>query len=211
MDTNYLSAAYIAHAACQTWLSQFTISDSNPNKNSRIPETRHIIFISSLLAFLPLAGYSPYTPPKTALRALSETLSQELLLYEHDTPIRTHCVFPGTIFTPGYEIETRLKPGITKKLEEKDRAQTADEVASETLKELERGDENITTSGLLGRAMKSTMLGGSRRSGWGIFDWIMSWMVGIVAVSERRNMDGKVRIWGNDQGSAVPRGSVKQR
>ncbi|KAL9131078.1 MAG: hypothetical protein Q9217_000901 [Psora testacea] len=191
MDTNYLSAAYIAHAACQTWLSKSVVTNPHSKKTPTTLETRHIIFISSILAFLPLTGYSAYTPSKIALRALSETLSQELLLYELHTRIKPHCVFPGTIFTPGYEAENRTKPGITKKLEEGDVGQTAEEVAKETLRKLERGEENITTSGLLGTAMKAGMLGGSRRSGWGIVETIISWIVTIVLVFERRHMDEK--------------------
>ncbi|KAL9099856.1 MAG: hypothetical protein Q9163_004704 [Psora crenata] len=199
MDTNYFSAAYVAHAACQAWLSQSPNPSHDPNKEPPRPETRHIIFTSSLSAFISLAGYSPYTPAKTALRVLSETLSQELLLYEHRTPIRPHCVFPGTIFSPGLENENAIKPGITKILEESDEGQTAEEVARETLSKLEKGEENITTTGMAGRAMKAAMLGGSRRSGMGIFDLVISWVAGIVLVCVRRNMDGKVRDWGKEK------------
>ena len=110
-----------------------------------------------------------------------------------------HCIFPGNIFTPGYEEENRSKPGITKKLEEADEGQTAEEVAKETIRGLERGEENITTSGLLGKAMKAGMLGGSRRSGWGMLDLVISWVVGIVLVLERRSMDEKVRRWGREK------------
>ena len=143
-----------------------------------------------------MAGYTPYTPTKTALRALSESLSQKILLYaSHTAPIRTHCVLPGTIFTPGLEIENSTKPGITKQLEESEGGQTAEEVALETLRGLEGGGENVSTGEWLWRAMKAGILGGSRRAGWGMLDLVMSWVVGIVLVVVRRKMDGKVRIW----------------
>ena len=196
MDTDYFSAAYTAHAIVTAWLS----SPSSPiGKPGPPPEPKHLIFVSSLLAFLPLAGYSPYTPAKTALRALSETLAQEMLLYEQHTPIETHCVFPGTIFTAGFEREQSLKPGITKLLEEADGGQSAMEVAEETIRGLEKGQGTVITSGWLGAAMKAGMLGGSRRSGFGIVDTILAWVVGIVLIFVRRDMDGKVRGWGKEK------------
>ena len=193
MDSNYFSSAYVAHAAVQSWVNHFR-SSPEPNQTAK-----HIIFTSSVLAFLPLAGFCPYTPSKVALRALSDTLSQELLLYAPLTPIRTHTVFPGTIFTEGYEKENLIKPAITKKLEEADGGQTPEQVAAASVKGLERGEEMITTNGILGVAMKSGMLGGSRRNGWGIVDTVMGWLVTIVMVFVRRDLDGTVKTWGKER------------
>ena len=199
MNTDYFSAAYTAHTAVQSWLTSSPSPDPAVKGGAAAPEPKHLVFVSSLLAFLPLVGYTPYTPAKTAIRALSETLAQELLLYAHHTPIETHCVFPGTIFTSGYEREQQLKPGITKKLEETDEGQSAAEVARETLKGLERGDGTVVTSGWLGMAMRAGMLGGSRRSGFGIVDTVLAWVIGIVLVFVRREMDDKVMAWGKDK------------
>ena len=196
MDSNYFSSAYIAHAALQSWLKAPS-SSSNPKQ-----EPKHIIFTSSVLVFCPILGYSPYSPAKSALRTLSDTLSQELELYSSHTPIRTHTILPGTIFSPGYENENLTKPAITKKLEESDGGQTPDEAAKASLTGLERGDELVSTSGILGVAMKAGMLGSSRRNGWGIVDTIMAWIVVIVMVFVRRDMDGTVRKWGRDQGGS---------
>ena len=193
METNYFSSAYVAHAAVQSWVNHFK-SSPKPKQTAK-----HIIFTSSVLAFLPLAGYSPYTPAKIALRALSDTLSQELLLYAPFTPIRTHTVFPGTIFTEGYEKENLIKPAITKKLEETDGGQTPEQVAVASVKGLERGEELITTNGLLGIALKSGMLGGSKRNGWGVVDTVMGWLVMIVMVFVRKDLDGKVKTWGKER------------
>lgn len=191
IESDYLSTAYTAHASIQAWLSHAPKSASPTHK-----EPKHLIFFSSLLAFLPLVGYSSYTPAKTALRALSETLSQELLLYADHTPIETHCVFPGTIFTAAYEREQVLKPDITKKLEESDGGQTPKEVAEETIRGLERGEGNVVTSGWLGSAMRAGMLGASRRRGLGIVDTILAGVVGIVLIFVRRDMDAQVAAWG---------------
>ena len=190
MEGNFYSAAYIAHAFLQPWLQKPT----GPNSEG----AKHIVFTSSLVAFLPLVGYSHYAPSKFALRALSDTLSQELLLYHPLRNIRTHTIFPGTIFSPGLDVENQTKPGITKKLEESDGGQTPEEAAASSLKGLERGEELIT-SGILGVALKAGMLGSSRRNGWGIVDTVMGWAVMIVIVIVRRNMDGTVRKWGAER------------
>ena len=193
MESNYLSSAYVAHAAVQSWINHFRYSPEPAQA------AKHIVFTSSVLAFLPLTGYGPYTPAKVALRALSDTLSQELLLYAPLAPIRTHTVFPGTIFSEGYEKENLIKPAVTKKLEEADGGQTPEKVAAASVRGLEQGEELITTNGILGVAMKSGMLGGSRRNGWGIVDTVMSWLITIVMVVVRRDLDGKVKAWGNER------------
>lgn len=193
MDSNYFSSAYVAHAAIQPW-----VEGSKTAPDPKQP-AKHIVFTSSVVAFLPLVGYSPYTPAKTALRALSDTLSQELLLYAPLAPIRTHTIFPGTIFSPSLETENLAKPAITKALEESGGGQTPEEVAKASVKGLERGEELVTTMGPLGVAMKAGMLGSSKRNGLGIIETIMSWVVVLVLVFVRRDMDGKVLEWGKER------------
>ena len=92
-----------------------------------------IVFVSSVLGYMSIIGYSSYSPGKHALRGasamcsrivhvikysvgLAETLRSELLLY----PIDVHIYFPGTIYTPGYEEENKTKPRVTLKIEETD-------------------------------------------------------------------------------------------
>lgn len=201
MDSNYFSSAYIAHTTLRNWLSR---SPSDPA--SKMKEPRHLIFTSSVLAFYPLIGYSPYTPSKCALRALSDTLSQELQLYSNGDAVKMHTIFPATIFTAMYEQENLTKPAITKKLEESDGGQTPEEVAAASVKGLERGEELVTTSGLLGYAMKVGMLGASKRNGWAFLDTIVSWVVSVIFVVVRWDMDSTVRKWGLQKGS---QGTVK--
>lgn len=198
MDSNYFSSAYVAHAALRGWLSP----SASPSKAT---ETKHLIFTSSVVAFYPLAGYSPYTPSKSALRALSDTLSQELQLYSKGEAVKVHTIFPATIFTAMYEVENLTKPAVTKKLEESDGGQTPDEVATASVKGLERGEELVTTNGLLGYVMKVGMLGASKRNGWGVVDTITSWIMSIVYIFVRWDMDRTVRKWGlvkSSQGAA---------
>lgn len=114
--------------------------------------------------------------------------------------MRIHTVYPGTIFTAGLESENRLKPRITKSLEESDGGQTPEEVAAASLKGLERGDESVVTA-WLGMLMRAASLGASKRNGWGIVDTLLSWVVSILMVVVRRDMDGKVREWGKVHGT----------
>lgn len=72
-------------------------------------------------------------------------------------------------------------------------------MARETLRGLERGEGTVVTSGWLGVAMRGGMLGGSRRSGLGIVDTLVAWVIGVVLVFARREMDGKVRAWGKGE------------
>ena len=194
MNTNYFSSAYMAHAVLQSWLSPSTASTPQ-SSNSSAADSRHIVFTSSVVSFLSLAGYAPYTPTKIALRALADTLSQEMLLYPPSPSrpaIETHCIFPATILTASYEAENKIKPGITKKLEEDDKGQTADEVAIESIKGLEAGKELITTE-WLGWAMKCGSLAGSQRS---LFDVLGSWIVSLVLWAVRMDHRSKVQKWG---------------
>ncbi|KAI4125503.1 MAG: hypothetical protein LQ338_004205 [Usnochroma carphineum] len=201
-ESNYLSAAYIAHAALQLWLKPSHPETSTTTKqttsSSIPPPPRHIIFTSSVLAFYPLVGYSPYTPVKSSLRTLTDTLSQELLLYP-STPTRPavipHCVFPATIFTQSYVEENKTKHPITLKLEEDDKGQTPEEVAEASVRGLERGEEMVTTE-WLGGLMWTGAMGGSRKRGWGVWDTVVGWVVLVVFGWVRWDMDRTVRRWG---------------
>lgn len=205
METNYLSAAYTAHAAIRAWLAhsherrKHTDPSSSPAPQRQDPY--HLILTSSLINFVPLVGYLPYTAGKRALGALTDTLSQEVQLYEHHTPIVPHTVFPGTIYTTAWDRENESKPAVTKMLEEGESdGQTPMQVAEAVLAGLDRGDEQIVTGGFQANLLRASMLGWNRRNGWGVLDTLLAWLVSIVFVVVRRDMDGKVRKWGREKG-----------
>lgn len=185
MKTNYLSAMYTAH----TTLKLMTSHPPPPGA-----PRRHLIFTASVLAFVPLAGYSPYSPAKAALRALADTLQQECLLYD----IAVHCCFPATIYSPGYEQEELVKPAVTKKLEEGDSGQTPVEVARVCIGGLERGETSVTT-GFVGGVMRATAWGGSRK-GSVVRDTLWSWVAGVIWLWVKWDMDRTVRRWGRENG-----------
>jgi len=147
MDVNYSSCVDMAHALLNEWLAP-------PVKKKE----RHLVLTSSVVAFYSVAGYSPYSPSKAAIKNLSDALAQEVLLYGDHVKVRT--VFPGTILSPGLENENRAKPGITFILEESDPEQTPDQVATNAIKGLEKG-EYLVTVGWLGAAMRACAWGGS--------------------------------------------------
>lgn len=197
MNTNYFSAATIAHAALRSWLTPSPSTAPALSSPASNPPVNHIVFTSSVVAFYPLVGYGPYSPSKIALRALSDTLSQELQLYPSPPHpvVKTHTLFPATIFSPSLAVENAIKPAVTKILEEADGGQTPDEVARACIAALERGEELVTTS-WVGWAMRVGSLGASR--GRSVLDVVGGAMVGGIMPFIRWDMDGTVRKWGRE-------------
>jgi 3-dehydrosphinganine reductase len=204
MDSNFWSSAYVAHAILKQWLAPSTTSE----KLSPDTPPRHLIFTSSIVAFYTIAGYSPYSSGKAALRSLCDSLRQEVDVYNGSrlhpsgkgpvAPVKLHCVFPGTIFSPGLEQENLTKPGITKKLEEDDGGQTEEEVALTSVKSLEKG-EYLITGPLIGYAMKASALGGSPRNN-ALRDTLMIWVTSLVWLFVGPDLDGKAWRWGKEKG-----------
>ncbi|KAI9819968.1 MAG: 3-dehydrosphinganine reductase [Pycnora praestabilis] len=216
MDVNYWAATYTAHATLKAWLrpvSSSTRPGETPTSGDKQPSPppRHLIFTSSVLAFYTLVGYTNYSPAKAAMRSLSDTLTQEMNLYNgarrHDpslgptADVKIHTVFPGTIYSPGYDNESQIKPAITRKLEESDPGQTEDEVAAASLRGLEKGDYLVTV-GFLGSAMRGCAWGGSPRNNW-VVDTLMTWATSLVWMFVQRDMDGKVWDYGKKNGLPV--------
>ncbi|EPS25693.1 hypothetical protein PDE_00627 [Penicillium oxalicum 114-2] len=203
MDTVYWTAANMAHATLRKWLSP--VQPSNQTKTPR----RHLVFCASVLAFAPIAGYGPYSAAKAALRSLSDTLSQEIEMYNGAysqrhrevapaADVKIHTVFPMGILSPGYDKEQELKPALTKKLEEADQPQTPEEVARVTIAALERGEYMITTM-FMGNILKGFSLGLSPRNGL-IGDTLLGWLSNLVALQVIPDLRSKAFNWGRSQG-----------
>ncbi|KAJ5516844.1 hypothetical protein N7527_008404 [Penicillium freii] len=203
MDTIYWTAANIAHATLRNWLTP--VAPSGQMKTTR----RHLIFTCSTLAFVPIAGYSPYSPAKAAIRSLSDTLSQEIEMYNgaytqrhrSDAPaadVKIHTIFPMGILSPGFDNEQRTKPELTKKLEESDKPQTPSEVAKISISALERGDYLITTN-VVGSIMKGTALGPSPKNSI-VRDTMLSWLSNLVFLQVIPDLRSKTFAWGKQNG-----------
>ncbi|KAI0997490.1 hypothetical protein K3495_g10698 [Podosphaera aphanis] len=167
MDVNYWSCVDMAHAILQGWLA--------PEKHGK-GQIRHLIFTSSAVAFFPIAGYAPYAPTKAAIKSLSDTLVQEVVLYGDE--VKIHTIFPGTIQSPGYEKENITKPEITRILEATDPVQSPEVAAAKAIHGLENG-EYLVTIGFLGDAMRGCAWGGSTRNNW-VIDTALTWITSLV-------------------------------
>ncbi|KAL8365975.1 hypothetical protein RB595_004654 [Gaeumannomyces hyphopodioides] len=192
MDVNYWGAAEMAHAILRAWYDPSRGRGPGPRS-----EPRHLVFTASVVVFFALIGYAPYTPSKTALRGLADTLCQEALLYP-DHPVRVHVVAPGTILSPGFDREQRTKPDITLQLEKDDPRLTPDQVAAASIRGLERGDYFVTV-GFLGELLRFANLGGSLRNNW-LVDTIGAWLVAAVWFFVQWAIHGDIKAYAKKHG-----------
>ena len=209
MDTLYWSAAYMAHATLNAWLQPSSKPERKQTSGSSIDTTRHLILTSSIVAFLPIAGYAPYSPAKAAMKSLTDTLAQELAVYngaraattssapKPQAEIKFHTIYPMGILSPGFENENKLKPALTMMLEKDDKPQTPDEVARIAIDRLERGEQHITTM-FLGHLMKGAGMAGSVRHGF--MDVLMNMLGGVAILFVAPDLVKKCWNWGRENG-----------
>ena len=204
MDINYWSAAYLARAALKVWLRP----EPKSSRSSEVALPCHLVMTSSVVAYIGIVGYSPYSPSKAAMRSLVDTLRSELELYRgaqrQDSSrapareVKIHCVFPGTILSPGYEEENKSKHSVTKLLEKSDPKQTPDEVAEASIRGLETGNFLIATQ-WMANLLRAGGLQGSPRNNWFI-DTLLSFIVSIAWFFIGADLDGQVYKFGKEHG-----------
>ncbi|CAJ2506284.1 Uu.00g004140.m01.CDS01 [Anthostomella pinea] len=190
MDINFWGSAEMAHAILRLWLA--------PNAPV-VTEPKHLIFTSSVVAFFPVVGYGPYTPAKSALRGLADTLLQEVQLYPQK--VKIHVVYPGSISSPGFERENKTKPEITNMIEDGDPVQSPDEVAAASIRGLEKGYYFITVA-FLGHVLRWSALGGSTRSNI-LVDTVMGWVIGVAMLVAGPLIHRQIRQYGKKHGHPV--------
>ncbi|KAI9670703.1 MAG: 3-dehydrosphinganine reductase [Alyxoria varia] len=216
MNVNFWSAAYMARCALRAWFyPQYNgehARDSSSSRDGSRQQPRHFIMTASTAAFVGIAGYSPYSPGKAAIRSLHDNLQSELNVYhgalaarQHSAQdkqlrqVRIHTVFPGGISSPGHEEENKTKHPVTKLLEEDDEMQTGDEAAAAAIAELEKGRCLITTQRLQGAAMRASSLQGSPRDRWFV-DTVFSWLMSVVWLFISWDLERKAWKWGYNNG-----------
>jgi 3-dehydrosphinganine reductase len=96
--------------------------------------TGHIVLLSSGAGLIGLFGYSAYSPSKFAVRGLAESLRGELKFSGIDVSI----VYPPDTDTPQLEEENRTKPPETKAITAVAKLWSADAVAAEILRGIEK-------------------------------------------------------------------------
>ncbi|KAH8821841.1 3-ketodihydrosphingosine reductase-like protein tsc10 [Xylogone sp. PMI_703] len=195
MDLNYWAATEMAHAILGDWLKL----DPSAKPTGQPRKTHHLIFTSSVLSLYPITGYIPYSPAKAALKSLSDTLAQELLLYQDPYPeVKVHTVVPGTITSPGFERETAMKPDVTLQLEESDPVQSPDEVATYAIQGLEKGQYLVTVA-WLGSLMRGLSWGSSPMNNT-VWDTLVAFAAIIIRIFVMMDLNGKVRAYGKKHG-----------
>jgi 3-dehydrosphinganine reductase len=216
MDLNYWSACYLAHTVLRLWTEEKqAASDKTADTALKVtePPPRHFIMTASLVVYVGIAGYLPYSPAKAAMRQLADGLKSEINLYNgaryHNLPsgatpkqpeIKISLTAPGTILSPGFEIEEQSKHPVTRILEEGDPRQLPDAVAEAMIKGLEKGNF-MTTTHFLGHAMRVSALGGAPRNGlFGIRDALFSWATAIAWLFIGPDMEKKVWKFGKEHG-----------
>jgi 3-dehydrosphinganine reductase len=130
-----------------------------------------VVFVSSTLGYMTLLGYASYSPAKHAVKALADSLRQELLLYD----ISVQVFMPCTMFTPGYEEENKTKPQITLKIEETDGGLTGEQAAAAMLNGVKKNQTHIT-----GDFITELFRASTRGSSPGHF-FLWDWCLGIIA------------------------------
>lgn len=207
MEIDYWAASYLAYSTLRSWLKPASGKSAEPNARPR-----HFIITSSVACFAGLAGYTSYAVAKSALRSLADHLRSEMNLYNGyraanpgkgpEAEVKIHCVFPGTITSPGWEHEQTIKHEVTKKLEETDPRQTEDEVAAAAVSGLEKGGYLIATQ-WLAQIMRAGMLGGSPRNN-AFVDTIVGWVAYIVWLFVGPDLESKVYNYGQTNEVKLP-------
>lgn len=177
---NYFSSVYITHALLQRWLKY-------PADSSIV---RHIVFTNSTAAFVAIPGYIAYTPAKTALRALADTLRQEVLLYQKEQTIEVHCSYPGTITTETFFDEQKMKPALSKTLEgsnDPKKSMTPQAAATGIIAGVDRGDFCIILD-FETRFLFNNMRGPTPSNTF-IADWVLGFIASLVWPFIRRMWD----------------------
>jgi 3-dehydrosphinganine reductase len=211
MDLNYFATAYMAHNALRAWLyPEVPYTAQEKGATSELP--RKFIMTSSAVAFINLAGYSPYAPAKAALRSLADGLRSEVQLYNSARRSQTNStgpvpapfdvdiniVFPGTMLSPGLDNENKTKHPVTFELESSDPKQTELDAATAAVKGLEGGDFMTPTNWLVHLMRLGTMSGSQRNN---VFvDTIGAWIATIIWLVMVPDLNGKVWGWGKKNG-----------
>ncbi|KAH9180051.1 oxidoreductase [Lactarius sanguifluus] len=168
------------------WLSAWSaIAASKRMVRTRTSKGK-IIFVSSLLGYFGMIGYSTYSPGKHAIR-LAETLRQELLLYLIDV----HLYMPGTMYSPGYEEENKTKPELVRKIEESDEGLSPERAAEGLYQGVRKGEFHITDT-LLADIFRTSTRGASPYGSNILKDLLFGFLGTIALPLWRRSVDKQV-------------------
>jgi 3-dehydrosphinganine reductase len=126
MDINYYGTVHICRAAAPGMISR---------------GGGHLINISSLVAIIAAYGYSAYAASKWAVRGFSDVLRSEL----KPRGVRVSIAFPPDTDTPQLAFEEPIKPFETKVIASANKVYSAEKVARDILRGVERNHYIILT------------------------------------------------------------------
>lgn len=149
IDINYKTCIYLLHVVVPMM------------KKNKEAEEKHIVVLSSTVAFYSFIGYSQYAPLKSALKALSDSLRQELAPFN----IKVSTVFPGNFASEGYIEENLTKPSITSDIEGSSKPISVKECVDIILDGL-RGNTTYIHTDFIGWVLNCFSLGFGPRSWW---------------------------------------------
>ena len=113
-----------------------------------------------------------------------------------------HCAFPADFLSPGFKLEQETKTPLTKRIQGTNLAvaeleakfPSSENVAALIIAAVDKGDFIICEDSLAASALFTTMIGLSPKRGWGIFDSLLSVMMGwLVMPFFRRKWEGMSR------------------
>jgi len=123
IDVNYLGAAYTAQFA-----------------RPLMSKGSHIIFSGSVCSLMSFAGYGGYGPSKYALKALADTLRNEL----KSENINVHLLVISPMDSPGYKVECQTKPEVCAAIEGTATLFTPEQIAQKVMTGIAHGNFLIT-------------------------------------------------------------------
>lgn len=143
-----------------------------------------ICLVSSVIAFVPIYGYSAYAASKGAIVAFGESLRQEMKLHG----VRVMLYYPPTTDTPGLEEENRTKPAAVWAMESQsgwNKIYSADDVAASIASSIEAG----VAHGMIG--FDSWLMRMGQRLVPSLFRWLADLEVKKAIQSTARSLDAK--------------------
>ncbi|KAJ5718048.1 short chain dehydrogenase/ reductase [Penicillium malachiteum] len=193
MKNNYYSTAYAAKAMLEIWVeNDQKLSNIYIQNAPKEQMTRKMVFINSAAAFLGVPGSVAYTPAKSAVRALADTLRFEFLRHNSATTTYTiHIAFPADFVSPGFRLEQDTKPYLTKRIQGTDLASfaeleakfpTAEKVALGVIANVDLGNFIICEDSMAASCLFTNMTGLSPKRGLGIVDSVMGIVVGWLVM-----------------------------
>jgi 3-dehydrosphinganine reductase len=139
----------------------------------------------------PMAGFSSYGPSKAAVRHLADCLRNEL----QGTGVSVSVGYPPDTQTPGFDVESVTKPGVTKAICQvfQEDVYTAEKVAKVMYAGLLRGDYHLPNPDLLHMFGLSLVAGLTPRPRWAILEVLMAPVLVIVGIISYMMQDRIVR------------------